>query len=178
MSDTPEANKQVQNIILDTCILQYLSDRYISQELKVYLLDLIARGFGLAFSDISIVELLQDANVKQETEGVKTLQSFIRYNLEENILVAAAQVSTLYKQDKICNDNISIADKMIGATAVLSGSLILTADINDYPRPFFVEAEEKLITYRKKNKTNMISIQLLRPNMTYINQRFLERPKG
>lgn len=103
---------------------------------------LIYRGFGLAISYISILELLADATIKQEQ-----------------------------------NEDISLADKVITATSILSGSLVLTADVNDFPRPFFSEAEEKLIEYRKKNKTNMISLQILRPNIVYINQRFSERPR-
>lgn len=177
MSDMDAKKPQIQNIILDTCILQYFSDKYISSELRTYLIDLLGRGFGLAISDVSIMELLQDATVKRETEGMNSLKPFVRYNLLDNTLIAAAQLSTLYKRDK-CHDGISMADKIIGATAVLSGSLILTADINDYPRPFFSESEEKLVTYRKNNRPNMISMQLLRPNIIYINQRFTERPKG
>jgi predicted nucleic acid-binding protein len=176
MSDASPTDNPVQNIILDTCVLQYLSDKYMSLELLKFLLDLIQRGFGLAISDISIFELLQDATIKKENEGVDTLKLFGRYNLLENTLIASAQISTLYKSDR-CHDGISVADKIIGATAILSGSLILTADINDYPRPFFNEVEEKLLIYRKNNKSNMISMQILRPNIVYINQRFLERPK-
>jgi len=178
MSDTPTGERLTQNIILDTCILQYFSDRYISVGLKTYLINLIGKGFGLAISDISVLELLQGANASQETEGLNVLKLFNRYNLQERILVAAAQLSTLYSQDKIYNDGISMADRIIASTVILTGSLVLTADINDYPRPFFDEAEEKLITYRKKNKSNMIAVQLLRPDVIYINQRFSERPKG
>ena len=179
MSNTLDSKNQVpiQNIILDTNILQYLSNRYITNELNGYLLDLVTRGFGLGISDISITELLQDATIAQEKIGLESLNLFNRYLLNENTLIGAAQFSTLYKNDGIKNDAISLADKIIASSSVLSGSLILTADVNDYPRPFFWEAEEKQIIYKKKNKTNMLVVQLLRPNVDYINKRFAERPK-
>lgn len=179
MSNILDSNEQspIQNIILDTNILQYLSNRYIKNELNSYLLDLVARGFGLAISDISIVELLQDSTSEQEKIGLEILNLFNRYQLNESFLLGAAQFSTLYKSDRVRNDAISLADKIIASSSVLSGSLVLTADVNDYPRPFFWEAEEKQIIYRKNNKTNILIVQLLRPNMEYINQKFSERPK-
>ncbi len=167
-----------QNIILDTCILQYLGDRHISLELNTYLLDLISRGFDFAISDISIQELLTGTTIKQEQVGLKLLNGLVRYSIFHNILVAAAQLTTLYRQDKVKNEHISIPDKIIASTAILNGALVLTADVHDFPRPFFSEAEEKLIIYRKKDKSNILCLQILKPNIDYINQRFSERPKG
>lgn len=175
-SSNPETTSiPIQNIILDTCILQYLSNTHIKPELNQYISELINRGFGPAISDISISELLQDATVEQEKAGLSIIGLFNRYPLSESILIGAAQLSSLYKEAIETNIDISIGDKIIASTSVLSGSLILTADVNDYPRPFFWEAEEKWITYRKKNKSNILVVQLLRPNIEYINQRFTNR---
>ncbi|KKP48282.1 MAG: hypothetical protein UR39_C0001G0077 [Candidatus Woesebacteria bacterium GW2011_GWA1_33_30] len=177
MSDTNDLGSKnpIQNIILDTCILQYLSNKYLKGELGKYLLSLVGRGFGLAISDISISELLQDATLEQEKISSSTLSLFNRYPLNEDILIAGAQISTLYKIDNTKNNSISLPDKIIASASVLSGSLILTADVNDYPRLFFSEAEEKWILYRKNNKNNILVIQLLRPNTEYIKQKFSER---
>lgn len=179
MRNGKQRQKQsTQNIILDTCILQYISDKKISAQLISYLASLIKKGFSLAISDISIQELLTNATIKQEKEGLALLSNFKNYQLESNILVSASQLSTLYNQGKIPNQNISIPDKIIASTAILSGSLIMTADVNDFPRPFFLEAEEKLFFYKHRNKTNMRVVQMLKPNMATIIQRFSERPKG
>ncbi|MHA1305138.1 MAG: type II toxin-antitoxin system VapC family toxin [Candidatus Heimdallarchaeaceae archaeon] len=179
MSNGKQKSKQlIQNIILDTCILQYINDKKISTQLISYLGDLTKRGFGLAISDISIQELLTSATIKQERNGLALLSKLRAYRVESTILVGASQLSTLYSQEKISNQNISIPDKIIASTAILSGSLIMTADVNDFPRPFFLEAEEKLFFYKHKNKTNMRVIQILRPNKEVINQRYSERPSG
>ena len=113
--------------------------------------------------------------MEQEKISSSTLSLFNRYPLNEDILIAGAQISTLYKIDNTKNNSISLPDKIIASASVLSGSLILTADVNDYPRLFFSEAEEKWILYRKNNKNNILVIQLLRPNTEYIKQKFSER---
>lgn len=179
MSNGKQAPKEpIQNIILDTCILQYTGDKKIIAELLPYLLELTKRGFGLAISDISIQELLTNATLRQEKQGITLLSQFRRYQLEPNILIGAAQLSTLYSKEKVPSQNISIPDKIIASTAILTGSVVMTADVNDFPRPFFSEAEEKLFFYKHKNKRSMHVIHLLRPSMEVINQRFSERPSG
>jgi len=74
MRNGKQRQKQsTQNIILDTCILQYLNDKKISAQLISYLASLIKKGFSLAISDISIQELLTNATIKQEKEGLALL---------------------------------------------------------------------------------------------------------
>lgn len=97
---------------------------------------------------------------------------------QTSFYLTASWLSTIYKNEKVSNQQISLEDKIIDATAILTDSLIMTADINDYPRPFFTEAEEKLFFYRHKNKTCMRVIQLLKPNLPVMQQRFSERPKN
>ncbi len=178
MSNNYPKAAPTQILILDTCVLQYTSDKYIAKDLLVYLVELMRRGFSLAISLISVYELLSGATEAKEKEGLSILNLFKNYQMDGNLLLAASQLSTLYEKEKVPSQNISVQDKIIAATAVLTGSLIITADINDFPRPFFDTVEEKLFYYQKKNKTNMRVIQLLRPNLLVINQRFSERPKG
>lgn len=165
-----------QDIIFDTCILNYNGNPQIFPQLNTYYLDLLKRQFILAISEITIFELLQDATIKKESEAINILSFFKTYQINSTLLTAAAQLSTLYKEEKIPNQQISTADKIIGATSILTGSLILTADVNDFPRPFFLEAEEKLLYHKEKSKTKMIALQLLRPNQNMISIRFNSRP--
>jgi predicted nucleic acid-binding protein len=146
--------------------------------LRQYLLNITRRGFGIVISDVSTYELLSGATVRQEQQANEILSDFIRYSVDSGALITASQLSTVYKKEKISEQSITLADKIIGATAILTGSLIMTADVNDYPRPFFTEAEEKLFYYKRKNKTCMRVVQLLRPNLPVMQQRFSERPKN
>lgn len=174
-SNDPPAQVK-QDIILDTCLLQYLSDQKISKELVDYLMELQGANFDLAISNISICELLSGTTKRQEADGIGILSLFKKYQVDDNVLLATSQLSTLYGREKIPGQDISIADKIIAATAVLTGSLILTADIHDFPRPFFKEAAEKLFYYSIRNKTCMRVVQIFSPNTVIINQRFSERP--
>lgn len=168
---------QKQSIVLDTCLLLYLGNKNIKDELLKYLAELLGRGFDMAISEVTIFELLSGAHIKQEQEGFETLKLFKTFQITSEVLVAASQLSTLYREEKIPQENsISLPDKIIASTTTLTGSLILTADVNDYPRPFFIEAEIKYIFYFKNSKQEMLNIQLLRPDYTIINKRFNERP--
>jgi len=171
-----EATNIFQDIIFDTCILNYNGNQQIFPQLNNYYLDLLNRKFILTISEITIFELLQDATVKKETSAIHILSFFKTYQINSRLLTAAAQLSTLYKEEKIPNQQISTADKIIGATAILTGSLILTADVNDFPRPFFQEAEERHLFYKNKNRSKMLFLQLLRPNPSIIAERFSRRP--
>lgn len=177
MPDKPSV-PPVQYIILDTNIIQYLNDKHIEYQLYLYLLDLIKGGFGFAISDVSVYELLSGVTVKQEEVAISTLSNFRRYIVNTNVLVAASQLSTIYKREKISDQEITLADKLVGATAILTGSLVMTANVNDFPRPFFTEAEEKLFYYKHKNKTCMRVVQILKPNLPVMQQRFSERSKN
>lgn len=168
-----------QNIILDSNIIQYTADKFASQVFVQYLSDLLKRGFGLAISDISIFELLKGAYVKKENEMLQLLSIFIRYYLVDRVLVAAAQLETLYKLDGIDPKQIEAGDKLIGSTAILTGSLILTANARDFPSQYFPEVERKPLMYSIKNKNNFskcILVTLLNPDINMISQKFSERP--
>lgn len=167
-----------QNIILDSNIIQYVVDKNSSEALAPYLMDFLDRGFGFAISDITIYELLKGANIKNEAEMLQVLNVFQRYYLTDNVLVAAAQLETLYRMDSIEPKQVESGDKFIAATAVLTGSLILTANSRDFPSPYFQESERKPIIYtEKRNRSKCILISVLTPDITIINQRFSERPK-
>ncbi len=169
-----------QVVILDTNILQYINNKKILAQLLSYLADLVKRGFGLTISEITYYELLSGTTTKQEEDGLSILNNFTRYVVDLRVLVAASQLSTLYhhqcKLEGRTLHDISMQDKIIASTAILTGSLVLTANVNDFPRPFFQEAEEKPIFYNDRNKTQMLVLQLLRPNQIIIQQRFQERP--
>lgn len=171
-----------QTIFLDTNIIQYSVNNKFGKNVSSYLAELTKRGFELAISEISYSELLANLGAKRERAGMRLLNSFTkRFAVEYLVLIGTAQLATLYSQkrklEKKPKNEASTEDRIIASTAILSGSLVITADINDFPRPYFREVEEKLVFYKDNNKTNMIVMQILKPNIPVINQRFLERPE-
>lgn len=167
--------KPVQNVILDTNIFNYSSNKFISTTLNSFLSLLINSGFVLAFSDISMCELLSGATVTQENDQLSVLNNFRRYLVDDNVLIGAARLQSFYKKENVPEGQIDLADKIIAATAIITGSLILTANVNDFPRPFFHEVHEERLMYRKKDSSCLQVVQLLSPNIELINQRLTER---
>ncbi len=167
-----------QNIILDTCIIQFLLTPNLLQGVRPVLLDSISKGFGLAISAISILEGIQSASEAREKEVLEVINIFPIYNIDSNVLISTGQLKTLYSKDSnIANDKISVGDTIIGATAFLTNSLIITSNCNDFPRPFFIERYKKAMFYNQKNKQRLACIFILEPNIPVINFRFSERPK-
>jgi hypothetical protein len=71
--------------------------------------------------------------------------------------------------------NIEMPDKIIAATALFSLSPILTADGNDYPRPFFFEHEVRKIDFLDRGKPKVLVLYSLSPEFDVIRKRALER---
>lgn len=175
MNKKSRSRNTKQNIIFDSCIIQFAGNKYLSPHLGKYLRTLLESNFLFAISEISYFELFHGATQAQEKELENMLSIFVRYLVDLNALVAASRLGTLYKNLKIPDDQVSVGDKIIGATSILTGSLILTGNPNDFPRPFFLELEVKHIFYKKKNRERMITIHLLRPDYIEIGKRFAER---
>lgn len=170
-----EVETKALEIILDTNILQYLSNKELKQDLQQFLNDFIEKGYTLAISEISIFELLRNLSKSKEEVAVNQLNIFEKYQVTSTTLTVASQLSTIYSQNNISPQQISIPDLVIAATAVLTNTMILTSDINDFPRPFFSEILEMQIFYKKKSKTKLQVFQLLSPNLAVINAKFSER---
>ncbi len=167
---------QIQNIICDTNILGYSGSKKGSNECINFLQELLSRKFGLAISNITTFELLKGTDTAKEKEGISFLSNFIRYDLDDSVLLAAARLDNIYKEEKVNVDGIEQPDKIIAATAVLTGSIILTADRNGFPFPFFVEVEYRNIKYEiKTGHTRSIHICILAPNINLISEIFNRR---
>lgn len=172
------ANLPKQTIILDTNIFSYIGEKEVGIHVVLYLMDLLNRGFGFAYSDITIYELLRGTTEKKEAEMLSILNPYFRYHLSENVILAAAQLDNIMKAEKIDANKIDHGDKFIAATGILTGSLIITANARDFPWPLFHEVESKPIIFQDKSKkTRCYMISLIRPDYELINLRFKERPK-
>lgn len=175
--DAKQNSQQIhpkQYILFDTNIVQYATDKNSGISFINYLIELGKREFGFAISDITIYELLRGAYVNKKKDMLSVLSLFPRYFITEKVLVASAELETLYNLDK--TPKADDGDKFIGATAILTGSLILTANSRDYPTPFFIEQERKIISYLYNGRNKSIPICLLSPDINVIKTKFLEIP--
>ena len=167
-----------QLIIVDSNVIQYTAQPKLADAFNAYIADLVERGFDFAISTITIYELLKGANKKTKEKMVKLLHQFTKFELPENVLETAAELETVYKLENIQPKEIEDADEMIGATALLSYGLILTANARDFPDPYFKEIERKFITFEeKRERTKIIVVYLLKPEAEIIEQRRQEIPQ-
>ncbi|MBI5619884.1 hypothetical protein HY950_02905 [Candidatus Gottesmanbacteria bacterium] len=169
-------NNPLPDILLDTCVIQSFADKHRGQQYSTYLSQLVSQTYALAISEISLYELIQGVSVSKEQQLLQTLEGVKRYTIDQNVLIAAARMRTLCNMENIAREQISDGDRIIAATSVLTGSFILTENLNDFPRPFFVEMERKNIIYDYKNVQRMIPVYLLTPDLLIINFRFQNRP--
>ncbi len=170
MPNAETDKKQEFYIILDTNILAYLNEKTYRESVIEYLLELIKVGYtNFAVSEITIFEILSEAPKKKERELATLLDQFSRFPTDWTTCLTGAQVATAYKCKKDEYKYIETGDKSIAANSILSGAPILTANSNDFPRPFFVERHKKQIFFKDRNKDKMISLYLLSPDLTEFN---------
>lgn len=165
-----------QNLILDTNIIQYITDDFVSKELIPYLLTLRDKGYTENISTVSVFESIKGLKRVDEPKLLGFIAAFPKYEVDERVLTAAARLHNLYNQDKsVPSDGISSEDKIIAATAIITNSFVLTANINDFPRPYFNEIEkEKLIYQNKKQKDVMLCVEVLQPDFEYLKSVLIE----
>lgn len=173
----PQETKPIQRIILDTNIFSYISNKVQAIPFLLYLFDLSKRGFSYAYSDITLYELLRGTSAQKEADLIELLNPYLRYFLTDRVIITAAQLDNIMKIEKIDVNSVDHGDKFIAATAILTGSLILTANARDFPWPLFHEVESKPITFKEKKKTKCHVVALMRPDFDLISMRFNERPK-
>lgn len=72
-------------------------------------------------------------------------------------------------------NGVSNEDKIIAATTILSEAYILTANLNDFPRPAFKNRLEVKIDYKnKKDRPCLLVLQILEANGELIDKKLTE----
>lgn len=178
VSNEKATNSPKQKIIIDTNIFSYLSRADVGKEIILYFLELVRRGFEFAYSNITVYELTRGASEKKEEELMEILNPYFKYYLDDRVVLAAARLDNIMKPERINVESVDHGDKFIAATAILTGSLILTANARDFPWPLFHEVENKPIIFETKNKrTICYMLALIQPDYGVINKNFTQRPK-
>lgn len=158
-----------QDVILDSNAIHYGLDKKVASSFTPIILDLINKNFVPAVSQISVYETLKKTNPKRETEILNFLKSnFKNYEIDDTVLLASARLFTFYGNEDNIRNSISSEDIIIAATSILTGSLLLTADCNDFPRPFFDEVYKQPIFYSDRK---CVVIYLFRPDYDFLNEK-------
>lgn len=157
------------HIILDSCIIEYYLNEELSSQVD-NVLNAWKIGFDLAISQIIYSELIDGAYPKKEKIIIESLKNFYNIPVTVRQIIGSGKLGSIYHVFNI-SQNISLTDKIIAATSIITNSLIVTANINDYPQPFF---EPLKSSYVKKGKQT-IKICLLKPDYRSIRNAFDNR---
>lgn len=154
------------NVILDTNIIQYIGNKHVGSHIREY----VSQFRTILYSDISVGELTAGAIRKDLEKTEELLSKMYPIVIDEDILVLSGNLHTIYSKSKIPYQHISLADRIVAASAISTDTTIYTADVNDFPRPFFQEIDEHVISYRYKNKSRFLVTQVLKPNYPVITE--------
>ena len=156
--------------LLDSCIVEYYLNKKYSAQIQSILQGWQKNTFKLAISQIIFSELIDGAYIQKENVVISTLKMYHNFSVTERHIIGSGKLGSIYQQNNI-TQNISLADKIIAATSIISNSPIITANINDYPQPYFGVIDSHVLSYKDK----VIKIGLLKPDYTVINSAFAER---
>lgn len=169
----PGIDRAKRYVILDSNIIQHFSNHSLGQVILDHLKEAVTSGYLLAISDYTFFELIDTASVEKERERVSEMNGLTRFYVKKSVLIGAAHLGCLYDKEGLkIND---IGDKIIGATAIMSNSIIYTTNSKHFPRPFFNELSTKMLTYDKGGVPETIMAYYLIPNFVYINSQYSSR---
>lgn len=156
--------------ILDTNIFQYGFDNKYSSDTARFLDELSTR-YELTSTQYGRFELFRGLNHKRIATAKAFFDTFTCLDINGDVFKAAAALATCYKNDKTTknfHDRYSDGDILIAAAAFINNADIVTANINDFPRPYFKEtAKDGFI--ESHDRKALVRIQVLKPDTTYLN---------
>jgi predicted nucleic acid-binding protein len=164
-------------VILDTNILDYGTKKDLSADVAKLLEDLVSEGYKLTISAYELFEAYRGLNRDRIPSMNKLVAPFTPLEVDANTFRIAAALYTCYKSHSATRDskhndkprNADDGDIVIAATSLHYNALVLTANGNDFPRPFFSEVGKSHTLKRKTNKAQ-IRVHLLQPEISVFNE--------
>ena len=157
--------------LLDTCIAEYWMDEYMQPAISSQLTVWAGEVFEMAISEISYAELL-DGAYRSKIDRVKELVgTYTQLEVSQRVLIGSAILSNVYRKKSQKTSGAGLQDKIIAATSFIYNLPIITADIHDFPHPFFTTRASETIVYTKKakNHNHYITLDILTPNLKQLN---------
>ena len=157
-------------LLLDSCIIEYYLNEKYSAQTQSILQKWQKNVFGLAINQIVLSELIDGTFMKKEGIIIDTLRQYHNIPVTERQIIGSGKLGSIYRQTSI-TQNISLVDKIIGATSIITNYPIITSNINDYPQPYFEVIDSLVLTHKKK----LIKIGLIKPDYIILNSVFADR---
>lgn len=161
----------INKVILDTNILHDGVSKAYSDGIADLLPKIESRGLGLALSSFSLFEVYRGLNKDKIPVTRRLVDTIAPLEADVATFRIAAALYSCYHHHPATKNTTKYdddGDLVIAATAFRYNAALLSANGNDFPRPFFSELESYTIT-RRSDKAELV-IQLLKPEIHVFNQ--------
>lgn len=174
--NTHEPKKTGKNYyLLDSCMIEYLLNESINPPLVVQLRTWADSAFNFAISQITYAEIIDGARLNKESKIIDLLDKFNSFPIDKRVLMGCGKLGSVYASYSSSLKDVSPGDKIIAATSIINKIPLITANLSDFPAPFFRIITDANIIYKKNNKQIMIYIGVLFPNYQYLQHVFKKR---
>lgn len=174
MKNQNKASKPQRYLILDSNIFKYFGHSELSSQIISLLQDALNKGYVLAISKFTLLELLDTATIENEIKAFSHIRGLKHFKMTETVLIAAGHLGCLYKDDGIDNPPEK-GDKILAGTSWANNAIIFTANGRHFPRPFFNELAKPVLKYTKNKAEAYIVFYFLEPDYGIINTKYQER---
>ncbi len=161
------------HVLLDTNIVSNVLSKEtdLVSKTQAVLEELNKNGNSFYVSQLTKYELLRSADDKQRDKCKKYLGKLVQIDINENRLDRATRLYSLYKNRAAIKNHlhsISDIDVFIGSLIFTDkNTYLLTADGNDFPRPFFLETQVWCVEYvKKQGQKAFMHYYLLKANLS------------
>jgi len=164
--------------IVDTNILIYTGSKQeaLATAAITFLDEQASHGYRLAISEFTTYEYLKRLWGKKAEKSEEAISTYERKAVTREVLETASILDGLYYDEGLTN--ISDGDKIIAATAILEDGLILTANHKDFPNPFFITHEWRVLPIKNPRYTQHLYLALYKPNTQLINLKVSDKEKS
>lgn len=160
--------------ILDTNILHYGCDPNTAESISVLLKELSLK-YDLAITDYNFFELFRGLRRNRVDTASLFIESFTRLPVDRQVYKIAAVLSTCYGNDEATRaffNRYGDGDILIASTAFKYNAFMVTANLNDFPKPYFHEGGEVQYIISRDNKH--IAVQPFCPDIRYFNEKIAQ----
>lgn len=173
------ATQPVRYILFDTNIFQHLGNTELAENILKVLTEVYSLGYRFAMSQFSIIELVDNATVETEQKRLDAIKGIKHLKVKQNILITAAHLGSLYKNDGLDEkQQPEKGDKIIAATAIIYNCIIYTTNPIDFPQPYFREVSRHTLAYKKNGRDVTIMGYFMEPDLEATAARYNERIKS
>lgn len=130
----------IRNVVFDWCVLQYWMSEKMQSSIMPVLLEMDEANLQFTMSDISVYEAQCRMPIGKHTEAHQFLLGIPHFPIDVATHLIMGIVSSCYKaHDKTKGhaSGISLPDIINASCAIQNNALLFTANVEDYPFPFF-----------------------------------------